>query len=110
MMGGGHMGGMSEHCRGEEGSYGSGNTVVISGYSFNPQSLKIPVGTTVTWTNLDRVAHSVESGNSEVLAGVFGSGLLDYGESYSYTFNQPGTYTYHCGPHPYMTATITVEG
>ncbi len=108
---GGMMGGMGGHCQG----YGSGtgnyaaNTVVISNYSFNPQTLKVSVGTTVTWINMDTVAHTVESGSPGALTGTFGSGFLNHMQSFTYTFNTPGTYTYYCEPHPYMTGAIVVE-
>ncbi len=108
---GGMMGGMGSHCQG----YGSGtgnyaaNTVAISNYSFNPQTLKVSVGTKVTWINMDTVAHTVESGTPGASTGTFSSGLLNHMQSFSYTFNTPGTFVYHCGPHPYMTGTIIVE-
>ena len=119
MTGGGHMdgmggmmGGMSGHCQGYgpgPGNYSAANTVVISNYSFNPQTLKVRVGTTVTWINMDTVAHSVESGTREVSTGLFESALLNHMQSLSYTFNTPGTFVYHCAPHPYMTGSIVVE-
>ncbi len=106
------MGGMGSHCQGYasgSGNYAAANTVVISNYSFNPQTLKVAVGTTVTWINMDSVAHSLQSGTPGAPTGVFGSGLLNHMQSFSYTFNTAGTYTYYCGPHPYMTGTIVVE-
>ena len=119
MTGGGHMGGMggmmggmSAHCQGsgpEPGNYSTANTVVISNYSFKPQTLKVGVGTTVTWINMDTVAHSVESGTHEAPTGLFESTLLNHMQSFSYTFNAPGNFVYHCDPHPYMTGTIVVE-
>ena len=114
MMGGmdSMMRDMSSHCQGYgpgPGNYSATNAVVIGSYSFNPQTLKVQVGTTVTWTNLDTVAHSVESGTPEAPAGLFRSELLSPTESFNYTFNLPGTFIYYCGPHPYMTGTIVVE-
>ena len=108
---GGMMGGMTSHCQGYsgDGTSGSGNTVAISGFSFSPQTLRVRVGTTVTWTNMDGVPHSVVSGTSNTPGGVFESPLLGQGQSFSYTFNALGTYVYNCGPHPYMTGTIIVE-
>jgi len=98
------------NCHGSgTGTSGSGSMVAISGYSFNPQTLRVRVGTTVTWTNMDSVPHSVVSGTSDSPTGVFVSSLLGQGQSFSYTFNAPGTYVYRCGPHPYMTGTIIVE-
>jgi len=120
MNGGDHMGGMGgmggmmdsmmSNCHGSgTGTSGSGTMVAISGYSFNPQTLRVSVGTTVTWTNMDTVAHSVVSGTPNQPSGLFQSSLLGNGQSFSYTFNAPGTFVYHCGPHPYMTGTIVVE-
>jgi amicyanin len=81
--------------------------VTIKDHKYNPETLTIKKGTTVTWTNQDSVKHDVapdeESPNFEA------SELLAKGENYSYTFNQSGTYSYHCTPHPFMTAKIIVE-
>jgi nitrite reductase (NO-forming) len=71
-------------------------------YSVNV--LTIPAGTTVTWTNDDPgVAHTVTS-----VDGLFDSGFLNEGESWSYTFDDPGEYEYLCTPHPWMRAKIIV--
>ena len=116
MMGGGNMGGMMSsmngHCQGNRtgsGNYSSANSLVISNYSFKPQTFKVRAGTTVTWTNMDTVAHSVVSGPSEAPTGLFESTLLGHMQSFSYAFSTLGTFVYHCGPHPYMTGTIVVE-
>jgi plastocyanin len=66
-------------------------------------NIQVRVGTTVTWTNQDNVQHSVTFKN-----GMKDSGLLSQGQSFSYTFNTPGTYQYYCSVHPYMVATVTV--
>jgi plastocyanin len=84
----------------------SGSTVdvSISGYAFNPPTLTIKEGTTVTWTNQDAVVHTVTSDT-----GVFDSGDLAQGATFSYTFTTAGTYVYHCLPHhARMEGTITV--
>jgi len=78
--------------------------VEIKGFSFNPPTLTIKKGTTVTWTQRDSTRHTVTSDD-----GVFESGLLSKDESWSYTFNEAGTFGYHCSPHPSMTAKIIVE-
>lgn len=72
-------------------------------YSVNV--LRVPVGTTVTWTNDDQMMHTVTAAD-----GSFDSGLLDAGESWSYTFDQPGEFEYFCSPHPWMRAKVIVEG
>jgi plastocyanin len=80
------------------------NTVTIQNMAFNPQTLNIKVGTTVTWINNDTVTHDVTSDT-----GLFTSGNLTNGQSYNYTFNQTGSYPYHCAIHPSMTGTIVVS-
>jgi plastocyanin len=80
------------------------NQIAIQNFAFNPSTLTVKAGTTVTWTNLDSTNHPVASDT-----GVFNSGTLNNGQSYSYTFNQTGSYPYHCTVHPSMTGTITVE-
>ena len=115
---GGMMGGMQggpmdgwANCpfHGDDARESDSLTVAIAGYRFQPQNLTVPVGTTVTWVNMDSVEHSVESGTHDAPADLFDSGLLGHMESFSYTFDRPGTYVYHCDPHPAMTGTIVVQ-
>ena len=77
--------------------------VHISRFSFGPSELQVPPGTTVRWINKDPVVHTSTSD-----ADVWGSPALAPGESFSFTFEEPGTYPYHCIPHPVMKATIVV--
>jgi plastocyanin len=81
----------------------TGTDVTIQSNSFNPDSLSIKVGETVTWTNKDSYAHTVTSDN-----GVFDSGNIASGATFSFTFNTEGTYSYHCSIHTSMTAKIIV--
>lgn len=84
----------------------AGNTVMIQNFAFAPAALVVKVGTTVTWTNRDTDAHTVTSqGNG----GPLNSSALSTGQSFSYTFTKPGTYSYLCTIHPFMTATVTVN-
>jgi plastocyanin len=78
-----------------------GYTVNIQNMAFNPSIVYIQVGTTVFWTNKDLTTHRVVSDT-----GLFDSGNLTNGQSYNYTFNQPGNYSYHCAIHPSMTGSI----
>lgn len=71
--------------------------------TYQYRSIQVRAGTTVTWTNRDSVPHSVTFQN-----GMKDSGLLSQGQSFSYTFNTPGTYQYYCTVHPSMVATVTV--
>lgn len=80
--------------------------VVMVNTSFQPDELTVSVGTTVTWTNQDSFAHTTTSEDD-----VWDSGNLAQGESFSFTFEEPGTYPYICQIHPeQMQGTITVTG
>ena len=78
--------------------------VKIDNFVFGPQTITVPVGTTVTWTNADDIPHTSVS-----TEGVFKSKVLDTDEKFSYTFAKPGTYPYFCSVHPKMTGTVVVK-
>ena len=78
--------------------------VNIDNFVFGPQTITVPVGATVTWTNKDDIPHNAASTD-----GLFKSKVLDTNESFSYTFAKPGTYTYYCTIHPKMTGKIVVQ-
>ena len=78
--------------------------VKIDNFSFGPQTVTIPVGATVTWTNRDDIPHTVVSTD-----GVFKSKVRDTDEKFSYTFTKAGTYSYFCSVHPKMTGQIVVQ-
>jgi plastocyanin len=80
-----------------------GTAVSIVDFAFQPASIEVPAGSTVTWTNSGAAAHTVTADN-----GAFDSGQLEPGASFSQTFTTPGTYTYHCEIHPRMTGTVVV--
>jgi plastocyanin len=82
----------------------SGQAVTVQNMAFNPATLTIPKGTTVTWTNSDPVAHTVTASG-----GAFNSGHLNPGQTFSHTFDQAGTFDYQCTYHPYMKGTIVVQ-
>lgn len=83
---------------------GVSKAVNIDNFSFTPQSLTVPVGATVTWTNHDDVPHTVVSTKK-----VFASPGLDTGERFSFRFTTRGTYPYYCSVHPMMTGTVVVK-
>jgi plastocyanin len=78
--------------------------VSIKNFAFDPPTLTVPVGTTVTWTNNDSTAHTATADD-----GSFQSGNIDPGGTFSFTFSTPGTFNYHCEIHANMTASITVQ-
>ncbi len=82
----------------------AGTSVEIKDYAFTPPTLTVPTGTTVTWTNNDAVPHTATAQD-----GSFDSGNLNPGQSYSFTFSTPGTYSYVCQYHGGMQGTIVVQ-
>lgn len=82
----------------------------LSGVSFSPSEVTISVGTTVRWV-VDAGTHTVTPDNPDQPGAWTGTGNLDSGQSFSYTFSQAGTYDYHCAPHRSqgMTGRIRVE-
>ncbi|HEY8283631.1 MAG TPA: cupredoxin family copper-binding protein [Chloroflexota bacterium] len=80
--------------------------VTIQNFAFSPAVLKVALGTTVTWTNQDSVAHTVTSDTNAWAD----SGSLATGKTFSVTFNKAGSFAYHCAIHPTMTAQVLVGG
>ena len=80
-------------------------TVSILDNAFDPTQLDIAGGTTVTWVNEDTVSHTVTADN-----GLFDSGEIPPGYSYSVWFDGSGMVPYHCKIHPEMKGGITVVG
>jgi glucose dehydrogenase len=82
------------------------NSVTIEDFDFKPGvfGVAVPPGTTITWTNNGPTAHTTTADN-----GAWDSGLLNAGDSFSFTFNDPGVYWYFCRPHPFMRGTITID-
>jgi plastocyanin len=76
----------------------------VTTWRYDPSSLTISAGTTVTWVNNGSGAVTVTSPD-----GLFDSETLGSGSSFSYTFDTPGTFRYFCVPHPHMKGTITVR-
>lgn len=78
-------------------------SVKIMNFAFAPPILSVQTGTRVTFTNQDAATHTVTSDG-----GLFGSGNLATGRSFSFTFMSRGSFAYHCSIHPSMTGTVTV--
>jgi plastocyanin len=81
-------------------------TIEIDNFNFKPRELTVNAGSTVKWINHDDVPHTATArGKSPV----FDSKMLDTDDRFSFTFRNPGTYSYYCKVHPHMTATIVVK-
>jgi plastocyanin len=80
--------------------------VAIQDYAYGPATLTIQVGDTVEWTNHDQASHDVTTTSAPV---AFQSPMLATGQTWSFTFTVPGTYSYYCSVHPDMRAQIIVQ-
>src|SRR5258706_2553537 len=80
------------------------NTVMITSAGYQPNNLQVKVGDTVTWTNTDNAAHTVTSDTARV----FDSGPLNSNATFTFTFNQAGTFTYHSTGETSIIGTIVV--
>lgn len=79
---------------GDPASAQAGNTVSINNTQFEPKTLTLTKGSTVTWVNKEAKPHTVTADDNS-----FSSKVLKEGETYSYKFEKPGTYAYHCAFH-----------
>ena len=78
-------------------------TIKIANFTFDPPTLTVKAGTTVTWVNADDIPHLVSEKD-----GKFRSPALDTDEKFSQTFSTAGTVEYFCIIHPHMTGKIVV--
>jgi plastocyanin len=81
-----------------------GAAVTIAGFAFQPASIEVTIGTTVTWTNDDPAPHTVTATD-----GSFDSGTLASGATFSQVFQAAGTFEYACAIHPTMTGSVIVS-
>jgi amicyanin len=97
----------------------SGSEIVISPGSsspsntkfYEPPTLTVKAGTTVTWKNTDSTLHTVTSGSAEggEPGADFDSSYLAGGKTFQWTFSTPGTFDYFCTLHPYMKGQVVVN-
>jgi plastocyanin len=80
-----------------------GGSVSIANFVFAPASVSITAGDTVIWTNNDEAVHDVTD-----RGGSWGSDIMNTGDTFSYTFMDPGTYAYICKLHPWMSGSVIV--
>ncbi len=79
--------------------------ISISSSKFSVSNLLVPQGAKVRWINNDSVDHQIVSDT----AGKFSSNVLKSGDSFTFTFNELGTFGYHCALHPSMTGSLNVK-
>ena len=79
------------------------HVVTIEGMQFHPATLTVKAGDRVTWRNLDLVPHTATA------AGVFDSGAIAPGKTWTWTAHAKGSHAYVCTYHLGMKATVVVE-
>lgn len=84
----------------------SGSAANTTKTYYSASTLTVVIGTnnTITWINDDISPHTVTSTN-----GIFNSGNMNFGQTWTHTFTEPGTYEYSCIYHPWMTGTVIVK-
>lgn len=81
-----------------------GPVVAIRNLSFEPQVIRVRRGQTVTWINHDDFVHTATADD-----GSFDTEAMAPRESIQIVFDDTGTFSYHCSPHPFMTGSVIVE-
>jgi len=81
------------------------HTVTIDATSFQPASLTIAVGDSVTWVNKDVIPHTATSAKAQV----FDSGTITSGQSWKHTFKSRGDLAYVCEFHPTMKGRLRIK-
>ena len=74
-------------------------------WGFQPTTVNVRVGDTVTWVNTGVQPHTATDRN-----GQWDTGLVDPGSAGSITFDREGRFIYFCRPHPWMIAQVVVTG
>ena len=76
--------------------------VQIKGFAYDPATITVPKGTTVTWAQMDSgVQHTVKGTD-------FDSGILNAGDTFKWTFKKTGTFSYTCSTHSNMIGIVVV--
>ena len=81
--------------------------VIIRNFAFQPATITARSGDRLTWVNCESTAGLGHTSTSD--ASGWRSGLITPLTSYSRTFDQAGSFPYHCEPHPSMKATVVVQ-
>lgn len=89
---------------GAGGAPAGGAVAAMRQMAFAPERIEITAGTTIVWTNQDQLVHTVIADD-----GSWSSGDVAPGATWSHKFDTPGTYAFHCTPHPFMKGVVVVK-
>ena len=81
------------------------NKIEIKDFAFNPQNITVKSGEKITWINRDEEPHTVVSVEKQFKK----STALDTDQEFTVVAGSPGTYSYFCAIHPFMTAKVIVQ-
>ncbi len=84
-------------------SASAAKSVSIVNFAYSPEALSVNTGDSVTWTNKDAAPEG-----HDVTGDGLDSGLMNQGDTYSFTFEDAGSYSYICSIHPSMTGSVEV--
>lgn len=90
---------------GDAAASGPTYRVEIHNFAFLPNTLTVPKGARIVWTNRDDEPHTIVSAGGAFKA----SQALDTDDSFATTLDKPGAYAYFCGIHPMMVGKIIVR-
>ncbi len=96
--------GRRKTAEGGAGAAVGGTSAEMRAMAFAPTRIEIAAGTTIVWTNQDQLVHTVIADD-----GSWNSGDVAPGATWSHRFDTPGTYAFHCTPHPFMTGVVVVK-
>jgi plastocyanin len=85
-------------------------SISMMNIAYNPDSLTIHIGDKVAWKNSETGLYPPQHTATSDDGHTFDSGYLNPGQSFTFTFNQAGTFKFHCNVHDSMHGTITVLG
>ncbi|MDW0139517.1 MAG: plastocyanin/azurin family copper-binding protein, partial [Nitrososphaeraceae archaeon] len=96
---------------GSEIDIAPGSSAPSNAKFYEPTTLTVPAGTTVTWKNSDSTLHTVTSGSAEsgVTGTEFDSSYMAGGKTFQHTFSSAGTFDYYCTLHPFMKGQVVVN-
>ncbi|MFY9310047.1 MAG: cupredoxin domain-containing protein [Bacteroidia bacterium] len=81
-------------CKKEEKGSPGPNEIWLEYKAYNPSQMVVTPGTTVTFVNKDNASHTVTSTSN-----IFDSGTVKSGNTWTYTFNDLGTFYFYCNYH-----------
>jgi plastocyanin len=102
---GGGGGGSGDNSTPAPSASGGGGSVTMKDIKFNPSTVNVKVGDTVTWTNDDSVGHDVTGDGFKSGS----AGDIQGGGTYKHKFAKAGTFKYRCTVHPGMEGEVVVK-